>query len=261
MKQINDDNIDEIMFQLLEGEITGKEREQLIHAIEADVAYNKLWRTWQQTILHPGEEVLMNTKGLKKRTARIIPFNYKYAIAAMLVLGFGLALFFYNSGDEPSKMVDVPKSRHTTQPVIKIPKPQVKTPIESREDSISSIKEKIRSTAYKLPEIESRNSEQLQEIDLPLTPNTKMPEAEKLVEVPDNKKTIPQQLPANKIEADDDHVIVTMSSSSKPAESSKSNFLTRIFGKPRLKFENDSSTRTNKRLIIENKQYKIIAGF
>jgi hypothetical protein len=34
MKHINDDNIDELMFQLLEGEITGIERENLLHAID-----------------------------------------------------------------------------------------------------------------------------------------------------------------------------------------------------------------------------------
>jgi len=37
--------------------------------------------------------------------------------------------------------------------------------------------------------------------------------------------------------------------------------LARIFSKPKLQIVNDSNTRTNKKLIIQNKEYKIIAGF
>ena len=269
MKHINDENIDEIMFQLLEGEITGQEREHLLSAIHADEKYRKLWTAWQQTILPtPGENVSMDIAALKKRTARIIPFNYKYAIAAMLVLGLGLSIFLINRTPLEPLVTERPKPKKTTQPVLQVPKPEIKTPYESREDSAKvPLKDKIRNIAVNrrqdVPEsaeiihyiVEEKKSETPQEDDKETF----------IVQTPD-----PVKVPVKQAEpADDDpnkHIIVTMSSNSKPSgivipQVRKESLLTRLFGQPKIKLENDSSTRTNKKLIIENKQYRIIAGF
>jgi len=263
MKQINDENIDEIMFQLLEGEITGFEREQLLTAIEADEAYSNLWQAWQQTILTPELELpVMNIRQLKKKTARVIPFNFRYAIAAMLVLGLGLAVFLVNQTPGEITVSEVPKPAQTKQPVKQIPKPEIKTPEDTRVDSLIPLKEKIRSMA----DIQTDKTNEIKQENIPATPITteikSTIEHDKIVEVTDTKNKLKE------VEVPENHIIVTMSNDSKPAQDFKKDiskpkqtFLSRIFGTPKFKLENDSNTRTNRRLIIENKQYKIIAGF
>lgn len=270
MKHINDENIDEIMFQLLEGEISGFEREQLLEAIKSDEAYSRLWNTWQQTVLSPETgSMVMNTKSLKKKSARIIPFNYKYAIAAMLVLGLGLAVFFLNQKTVGPVITDRPAPNKGKKPLIEVPKPAVSTPSESREDSIIPLKEKIRTMAN------SRNTKtELLNKMIPVEDQkSRAPETNEgnIAEVKQEKK-VPETKIIKTVEKEDpkDHLLVTMSTDStllpdtkaKPAiREKKGSLLSRIFSKPEFKLENDSSTRTNKRLIIENKQYKIIAGF
>jgi hypothetical protein len=269
MKHINDDNIDEIMFQLLEGDITGIEREQLLEAIEADEAYKKLWATWQQTIIRPEAEMLvMNTGKLKKKSVRVIPWHYKYAVAAMLLIGFGLAVFFYNSGSTGPAVVDVVRPVRTKQPVRQVPQPEITKEDNNKEDSskIVPLKEKIRMIAGKGTE---------KTVVKPEEPKPYMIRQEKpeIVHAPleniavkEDKKTPVEQVPVIPVlTPEEDHIVVTMTTDSQPTgsirEKSRDNLLTRLFSRPRFKIENDSSTRTNKRLIIENKQYKIIAGF
>jgi hypothetical protein len=264
MKRINDENIDEIMFQLLEGEIQGEERKQLLSAIEADEAYNKLWQAWQQTVLSPEQPVmLMDTVRLKKKAGKVIPFNYKYAIAAMLVLGLGLAIFLTNSNPHDPVISEGPKPHNGKQPIIQVPKPEIKNPYETKEDSVSvlPLKEKIRTMAVN-PKSENTDN---QSIEISPVPEEKPIEyrEEMIVKTPEEKKS-PIEKPDIREEKPADHIVVTMSSESKPLireVKQKETLFSRILGKPKFKLENDSSTRTNKRLIIENKQYKIIAGF
>ena len=95
--KLNDEKFDELMFQLLEGEIQGEERQRLLEAIQADEHYNKQWQAWQKTILNPGDEmVVMNIAGLKKKERKPLVLWWKYAAAAVLVLSVGL--FIYNQG-------------------------------------------------------------------------------------------------------------------------------------------------------------------
>jgi hypothetical protein len=263
MKQINDENIDEIMFQLLEGEINGQEREQLLAAIEADEAYSKLWEAWQQTILAPEIEIpVMDVSKLKKKTAKIIPLHYKYAIAAMLVLGLGLAIFLINTNSKEPVITEDTRPKSHKQPSIEIPKPEIKTGYDTPKDSASiPLKEKIRTMAIEQikvnPEIEINkpDNNDTDEKVIAKLPDAKTPTT-KLADIEDDPNS---------------HIVVTMTSESKPilakkdfdpAETQqKKTLFSKIFGKPKFKLENDSTTRTNKRLIIENEQYKIIAGF
>jgi hypothetical protein len=268
MKHINDENIDEIMFQLLEGEISGPEKDQLLEAIQSDEAYSKLWTTWQQTVLSPEKEtVSMNIKPLKKKSARIIPLNYKYAIAAMLVLGLGLAVFFLNQKPAGPVVTEGPAPHKAKKPVIEVPKPALSTPAENREDTIIPLREKIRTMA------ENRNSKSESGDIMPPAEDKKMPapKNEGIAEVNQPvKNNDPKAINAVQDEEPKDHLLVTMSTDSKllpdarekqATPGKKGSLLSRIFGRPEFKLENDSSTRTNRRLIIENKQYKIIAGF
>jgi hypothetical protein len=273
MKKITDENIDEIMFQLLEGEITGEERKQLLSAIEADAGYSKLWQTWQQTILSPeSESLVMDTRPLKKKSARIIPFNYKYAIAAMLVLGLGLAVLLFNRRTDAPGMTDALKPTPAKPPHVILPQPDFKSNDGRKEDSIIPLKEKIRMIANK-PQRKSedvRNPEFQDEFFK--TPEMEMPESnEKIIAyTPENKN--PVEKPSVVSEDPNAHMVVISSTQSKPwqdnkdtafkkPEPKKETFLSRMFSRPKFKIENDSNAITNKRLIIENKQYRIIAGF
>ncbi|MCC6818019.1 MAG: hypothetical protein IT245_03900, partial [Bacteroidia bacterium] len=90
MKSINNDNIDEIMFQILEGEIIGDEKTRLLEAIAADPIYSKLWATWQNTIISPDDEIVYSNEQLKKRAVPIFHINFRYAAAAAIVFAIGL---------------------------------------------------------------------------------------------------------------------------------------------------------------------------
>src|SRR5690606_19813252 len=117
---------------------------------EADEAYKKLWAAWQQTIIRPEAEMMvMNTGKLKKKSSRVIPWHYKYAVAAMLLIGFGLAVFFYNSGNPGPAVVDVVRPVRTKQPVRQVPQPEITREDNHKEDSskIVPLKEKIRMIA------------------------------------------------------------------------------------------------------------------
>jgi hypothetical protein len=272
MKQINDDNIDEIMFQLLEGEITGEEREQLLSAIAADKEYNALWKVWQHTVLSPekaGET--MDIRPLKKRTGRIIPFNYKYAIAAMLVIGLGLAILLTKQGPQAPGVTDRPQPGNNKAREIKPPKPEVKTLIQAKEDTIMPLKDKIRMMAGKHP---SSPKAPQQDISPSTERDIKKPapaEEKVIAQVPEQKLPIEQKLPDIIPQNDpNEHILVSITTDSKPFKTQKNKsiepkpkttLLSRLLGAPKIKLENDSSTRTNKKLIIENNQYKIIAGF
>jgi hypothetical protein len=275
MKKINNDNIDEIMFQLLEGEITGEEREQLLSAIAADKGYSALWKAWQHTVLSPeNEDETMDIRPLKKKTGRIIPFNYKYAIAAMLVLGLGLAILLTRQNPATPGVTDRPQPGNNKAQEIKPPKPEVKTLIQAKEDTIITLKEKIRMMAGQHP-----SSPQAPQQVINPSPESdikkQVPEIDNktIAQVPEQKIPVEQKLP-DIIESDpNEHILVSITTESKPLKSqknksdkltepqSKTTLLSRLLGGPKIKLENDSSTRTNKKLIIENNQYKIIAGF
>ncbi len=259
MKPINDNNIDEILFQLLEGEITGKEREQLLEAIEADEAYHKLWMTWQQTVLKPEQDdVYFNVAPLKKKTARIIPLNFKYAAAAAVVLSVGVAMFINSNQKTDNSLADIKPAGK--KPVIQtpaLPQNSVKSaPYQTVQDTVIPLKEKIRFIARK-------NSDAH---ELP-APEIKMPEmlaSEPVKNTPVSSWEIPVRLVQENTPAASTPETILVSIENEIAvkpEVEKPSLFSRITGGSRIKIENDSTTRTSKRIIIENKKYQIIAGF
>ncbi|MFM6982678.1 MAG: hypothetical protein ACKOXF_01000, partial [Chitinophagaceae bacterium] len=57
-------------------------------------------------------------------------------------------------------------------------------------------------------------------------------------------------------------ILVTIENEPTPkTDLEKPSLFSRITGGSRIKIENDSNTRTSKKIIIENKKYQIIAGF
>jgi hypothetical protein len=269
MNTINDDNIDDIMFRLLEGDITGKEREQLLDAIEADPAYSALWKTWQQTILLPENDVqTMDIRTLKKKSAYTIPLFYRYAAAAMVILGLTFALYYKQENTDitvavgPLKPIQkmsgskVPRLENDTVSYLKYGK-----------DTFVPFREKIRHTASVsadkatwIPEKTIRN-EQNPELPEQLELPVELP----LVQKPD---AIVSEIP---VKAGDkaniaDEVFVSVSTETPgiaKAEPKKGirALLSSLTGGPQIRIENDSNTRTNKKIIIQNNKYQIIAGF
>lgn len=262
MKSINQDNMDEIMFMLLEGEIQGAERIRLLEAIDADPEYSKTWALWQNTKITPDESLVMPVAQLKReKKGLIVPFQIvKYAAAAVVVLAIGTGIYFNSQSD--IEVVGNGKGPSKPSPVIEAPKPsQVKTiPVERTKDSgKSALREKIRFMADvpELPRLEVPESpNNLENIDSLIAPFKQSPEnVFAHYEVPD----IDPETPKN-----NNDVLVTISNSDQTkviTNNSKRNLLERVFGTVKFKIENDSNTITKRKMVIENEKYQIIAGF
>ncbi len=261
MKPINDDNIDEILFQLLEGEITGQERERLLDAIQSDEGYNKLWMAWQKTVLQPEQdEKPFNIAPLKKKSARIIPLHFKYAAAAAIVITIGVALL-YNQKNTDIQMADIKPAGK--KPVIQTPAlspNSVNSTNESSKDSALPLKEKIRYIAHKNLIIPQPVNE-VPIITKVIDPVIAEPyQQEKLVEI--NTPVLIQNEPLRNSIPATETILVSIENEFTPKpDTEKPSLFSRITGGSRIKIENDSNTRTSKKIIIENKKYQIIAGF
>lgn len=266
MKEINDNNIDDIMFRLLEGEIRGEERRRLLEAIESDEAYSKLWKAWQHTILEPDTSIKgMDLSSLKKKGGRIVPFHFKYAIAAMVVLGLGIAVFI-NSRQEPDKQVQADhNSPYTRKNPVEVPKPKPAPSANNSEDTVVTLREKIKTIA-------GGHHKNTRSVPPPPAPEVKVPETpimpepaiivKKEPEQPVKTPTIDRK--ENELAAAD-NIIVSVTSTVMPGakapESKRASFLSRLFGNPSIEIQKDSSLVTNRRLVIKNKQFQILAGY
>lgn len=262
MKSINHDNMDEIMFMLLEGEIQGAERIRLLEAIEADPEYSKTWALWQNTKITPDESLVMPVAQLKReKKGFIVPFRIvKYAAAAAVVLAVGSALYFNSQTD--IQVVGSGKGPSKPSPAIEAPKPShVKTiPVERTKDSgKSALREKIKFMAD-LP--------LMRQLDVPETPNE--PVLVDSIVIPMDRT--PENVYAHQEEPSNDplkitnenNVLVTISNSDQTIQKNnqtKRNLLERVFGNVKFKIENDSNTITKRKMVIENEKYQIIAGF
>lgn len=262
MKSINQDNMDEIMFMLLEGEIQGAERIKLLEAIEADPEYSKTWALWQNTKITPDESLVMPIAQLKReKKGFIVPFRIvKYAAAAVVVLALGTGIYFNSQAD--IEVVGNGKGPSKPSPEIEAPKPaQVKTiPVERTKDSgKSALREKIRFMA-ELP-----ISRQLDVPETPVEPFVIDTIVTPMNQTPENVYAH-QEVPSNeplKLN-NDNNVLVTISNSDQTTQKNnqtKRNLLERVFGNVKFKIENDSNTITKRKMVIENEKYQIIAGF
>lgn len=269
MNTINDDNIDDIMFRLLEGDITGTEREQLLDAIEADPAYSALWKTWQQTVLMPENDVLtMDTRSLKKKSAYTIPLFYRYAAAAMVILGLSFALY-YKQEDTDITVAVGPLKPIQKMSGSKVPRLENDTVsyLKYGKDTFVPFREKIRHTASVSADKTTRMPENtvINEQNPELPEQTELLSELPIVQTQDGimqEKTVKSGVKTEV--ADDVFVSVyTESPGVSKAEPKKGirALLSSLTGGPQIRIENDSNTRTNKKIIIQNNKYQIIAGF
>lgn len=267
MKPIDSNNIDEIMFALLEGEIQGDERDRLLEAIEADPEYKKLWRMWQNTVLNPDESVGMNTASLLKKERKkgiIVPFRIiRYSAAAAIVLSVGI-YFLANTGDQSDDLVNSAKEPvKINNSALPVPKPSVNLVVPADQtsvDSVKPLKEKIKNMALdqpsENPQPAFRNQENLQEISTPVVPPNIPVFAHN-----ENETTINQASPASPSAVSDIQVTVTSYENPIQETKSKKSLLGKVFGNLKVKIENDSNTITKRKLVIDNDKYQIIAGF
>lgn len=262
MKPINDQNIDEIMFQLIEGEITGKEREILLDAIKADPAYASLWSVWQNTVLSPeAESPSMDISKLKKRTGFIVHFNIRYAAAAVLILSLGLSLYMILKQEKEIYTADKIKPVIST-PASKMPVIAKDSMLENKfgRDTFVPFREKVKHIA-KAPVIKQFESELIVEDKIALNDFIK----------PVITETRPSDT-FNKVQTLHKPVIVeqnlvvtveteTYSKTAKNTDTKNRGFFSRILGSSKIRIENDSNTISNKKIILQNNKYEIIAGF
>ena len=251
MKHINDDNIDEIMFQLLEGDITGIERENLLKAIHSDEKYLALWNTWQQTILQ-NEEITFDISNLKRKTTIILPLYIKYAAAAVVILGL-IILLNRDSIKQDDMVLLPPKIKTFSNPLPKIKKDTIYNNHFVR-DTFVPLKEKVKYMADKPSSIEKSIIESRDTLQKFIA---QFDGLDSIVLV----KNSPEEITPEK--AFEEEIFVSISTDNNLSKKTKdnTNFLARLIGKSSIKIEPDHNTRTKRKIIFENKKYQIIAGF
>jgi hypothetical protein len=277
--KINSENIDELMFQLLEGDIQGEERTHLLEAIAADKEYSALWQAWQQTVLNPNDELIVMPLAPLMKKRKVVLWSWKYGVAAMLCISIGASMLYFSSNQQGHLVESVSKPKNPKLEIIKVP---TNEPVSNRlkeMDTVVTLKQKIETLA-KHRQSPQFNPQRLPESPLPFsnfepafadkTP-TKTMEQKPLIEHPIVPKiVVPKE--SQVIFASTENTGVSLSvytETEVPKEKpflgqklqEKRNLLTRIFSAPKFQVVNDSSRFTNRKIILENKAYKIIAGF
>jgi len=278
--KINSENIDELMFQLLEGDIQGEERTHLLEAIAADKEYSALWQAWQQTVLNPNDELIVMPIAPLLKKKKVLLWSWKYSVAAMLCISIGAGMFYFSSNQQANLVESVAKPKNPKLEIIKVP---TNEPVSNRlreKDTVVSFKQKIESIAKKGTETNTRklrplsrrapaqNVEELlvQKI-LPIIKVQAPIKNDKVETKVAVAEVVTGNLPTN---TDNSNILVSVETESKPRIkttlikqifSEKKNFLSRVFSKPSLQILNDSNSILGSKLLIENKKYKIIAGF
>lgn len=278
--KINSENIDELMFQLLEGDIQGEERNRLLEAIAADKEYSALWQAWQQTILNPNDELIVMPLApmLKKRKA--VLWSWKHGVAAMLCITIGASVFYFSTKNNNHFVDSIGKPKNPKLEIIKVPNNEpVKNHLKEI-DTIISFKQKIESIAKNVHEapIKELNpkpilvpiqniKEQVAEITSPKSvelATTKNDKIESGLVKPELEKS------ALLADIDNSGILVSIETESKPRIKTtemkqlineRKSLLSRVFSKPNIKILNDSNSILDRKILIENKKYRIIAGF
>lgn len=268
-KIVNDENIDEIMFSILEGEITGQEKEQLLAAIEAEPAYAELWKIWQQTVLqHDVAEPVFKAGHLKKGSAGFFPIWKKLSVAAVLVLSAGMGWLLLQSPDiQPVQVVESKADNSNivtpAAPVAPVAPPELINTADSHliiRDSILNKKQRYRYMAQ-------------QTVEAPVTKDTALfrqdkksepfkPEPAETIHIAVNEDSQKPVISATgNIQVSVESHAGEMKTAYHDRQEPARGFLGKLFGKAKIKIEDEESTLTGKKIIIENNKYQIIAGF
>lgn len=268
MKNIHKDNIDEIMFGLLEGDIQGRERQQLLQAIEADPEYAELWNIWQSTVVQPDTtETGMNTALLRKKTRAVVPLYIRFAAAAAIVVSAVSAVYLFRD-TAPVDSPVIADAKQGPRGIRSLPSSPADTIFTIRKnDTLKHSREKFRYIASKAYQTKSVKEQPIQkQAEMPLV---QQPVQQKHVPAPEVEPALMPVLPAVETTAETalvsaDHLLVETESSSStqaPAAADKGSLLGRLLGIRKIRIQNNGSSLSDKKLIIENKKYQIIAGF
>ena len=274
--KINSENIDELMFQLLEGDIQGEERTHLLEAITADKVYSALWQAWQKTLLNPKDELIVMPLGPLLKRKQTVLWSWQYGIAAMLCLTIGASVFYFSNSKKEGIRVANQKPKNPKLEIIKVP---TNEPVSNRlkeMDTILTLKQKMETLAKAVHETPANKSKPqpfllpIQNIKEHLVEAT----APKLIEQAPttNNDKIKSELEKNVLLADTDisGILVSIETESKPRVKTteikqiideRKRLLSRVFSKPNFKILNDSNNLLDRKILIENKKYRIIAGF
>ncbi len=279
--KINSENIDELMFQLLEGDIQGEERTHLLEAIAANKVYSALWQAWQKTLLNPKDELIVMPLGPLLKRKQTVLWSWQYGIAAMLCLTIGASVFYFSNSKKDGIRVANQKPKNPKLEIIKVP---TNEPVSNRlkeMDTILTLKQKMETLAKAVHETPANKSKPqpfllpIQNIKEHLVEAT----APKLIEqapTTNNDKIesllVKSELEKNVLLADTDisGILVSIETESKPRVKTteikqiideRKRLLSRVFSKPNFKILNDSNNLLDRKILIENKKYRIIAGF
>lgn len=124
--KLNKDNYELILFDLLEGNLPEEESIKLMQQIEEDEFLFNEWKLLKHTILQPEEEVVFTRKQdlLKPEETRIIPFYRIGAIAASVVILFGVFFFLNRNADpkdSPIAVEEVNPAKPKIEPANELP--------------------------------------------------------------------------------------------------------------------------------------------
>lgn len=265
MKKIDPENIDEIMFNLLEGEYSGAEKDSLLEAIEADPVYSELWSQWQKTKLSPEWHIALDFEKLKKKKT-IHLFNNKFlSIAASIILLIGISLIFrylQNKEEVPSMSSNTPlidsvsiakqsapaEIEHSSKPI----EPISNSVTAGIEKSFITVRNTNSGAIIKTPE----NAKRQTELALPhfADPRFALPFSEDLIKL---HEIIPIQNDSSEIVQQDVLVYTQIDGDNVKR---KQGLIRKIFGNFSIKIVPDTSARLRNSIVVENQNYRLIAG-
>lgn len=274
--KINSENIDELMFQLLEGDIQGEERTRLLEAIAADKEYSKLWQAWQQTVLNPNDELIVMPIAPLLKKKKVVVWSWKYGVAAMLCIAVGASIFYIGDKSSTHLVESTVKPKNPKLEIIKVPTNEPVSKHLKELDTVISFKQKIESIASSNKIAKPNKSIEVMPTNLPQVDfveskqpkiNEQLPTKEVFVTP---KVSVPATVISEPVDNDYSGILVSIDSESKQRSketviknlvNEKKNFISRLFSKPNFKIVNDSNNLRDSKIVIENKKYRIIAGF
>jgi hypothetical protein len=176
--EINRENYEMILFDLLEGNLSEKERQDALAQIEADSFLSEEWEMMQKTIL-PVEEIVFEDKDslLKSESKKIAFPMWRVAAAIVFLAMFSFMVYFYSgkSGDSvnPDELVVAPDQlNHSDSSNTEIIQEQKIREIEIPEEAVvvqpaNSYKRTVVNTPTKIQEELNKDSTPVQVYDAP----------------------------------------------------------------------------------------------
>jgi hypothetical protein len=263
---MNRKELDIMFFNLLEGELSTKEKEEALKRINSDAELKKEWMLWQMTTLEDDEDPIIDTAPLLAitETKRTIIFPWRTVIAACLLIGVGFVFWFALSFLENKTIkqarqisVDSNAEQENALPIKRAP--SLKKDTNFNANSTTKFQEKTATKRILVPQ--KRDPQPLKKTDsslnlsaIPIASNQKtINKKDSISEV----KTIPDKMISvvNKPEIKTSYATVTKKTllgSARKWLGKKRNEVKKAVSKPEIAFK-----RKEKKVIINNKKYAL----